>query len=105
MTIRRAIAMLAPLLLLAASPTPGKDPAPSPPEGERYPCRTQHTFDFWVGTFEARPWDQPTGETTGQLVNTREFEGCVIVERWTGKRGSGMSTAFFDVNRHQWRMV
>jgi hypothetical protein len=72
----------------------------------RYPCRAIHTFDFWVGTFDATPWDQPTAKPTGQLHNTREYEGCVIVERWTGTSGSaGMSMSFYDANRRVWRMV
>ena len=72
---------------------------------ERYPCRTEHTFDFWVGDFEATPWDKPDAPVTGHLHNTREYEGCVIVERWEGKRGTGMSMGFYDTNRHVWRMV
>jgi Neuraminidase (sialidase) len=71
----------------------------------RYPCRDVHTFDFWVGTFEARPWNQPDAPSTGTLQNTREYEGCVIVERWSGTKGTGMSMSFYDVNRHVWRMV
>jgi hypothetical protein len=72
----------------------------------RYPCRSVHTFDFWVGTFDAAPWNRPSAPATGQLHNTREYEGCVIVERWTAANGSGgMSMSFYDVNRHVWRMV
>jgi hypothetical protein len=72
----------------------------------RFPCRAVHTFDFWVGTFDATPWDQPTVAPTGQLHNTREYEGCVIVERWNSAKGNaGMSMAFFDTNRQVWRMV
>ena len=40
----------------------------------RYPCRDVHTFDFWVGTFESRPWNQPDAPPTGTLRNTREYE-------------------------------
>jgi hypothetical protein len=72
----------------------------------RYPCRSAHTFDFWVGTFDAMPWNQPNAQPTGQLHNTREYEGCVIVERWTGVQGSaGMSMSFYDIHRRAWRMV
>jgi hypothetical protein len=72
----------------------------------RYPCRAAHTFDFWVGTFDATPWNQPNAAPAGQLHNTREYEGCVIVERWTSAKGSGgMSMAFYDKNRHLWRMI
>lgn len=72
----------------------------------RYPCRAVHTFDFWVGTFDATPWNQPNATPSGHLHNTREYEGCVIVERWTSAKGSsGMSMAFYDKNRHRWRMI
>jgi len=72
----------------------------------RYPCRSVHTFDFWVGTFDIAPWSKPDSPPTGELHNTREYEGCVIVERWTGGNGAGgMSMAFYDANRRTWRMV
>ncbi len=72
----------------------------------RYPCRSEHTFDFWIGTFDATPWNQPNAQPSGQLHNTREYEGCVIGERWTGAQGSaGIGMAFYDINRHVWRMV
>lgn len=71
----------------------------------RYPCRDVHTFDFWVGTFDTRPWNEPDAPPAGTLHNTREYEGCVIVERWNGAKGSGMSMSFYDVNRHVWRMI
>lgn len=71
----------------------------------RYPCRAVHTFDFWVGTFDATPWDQPNAPPTGHLHNTREYDGCVIVERWTSPHGNGMSMSFYDINRKAWRMV
>ena len=29
----------------------------------------------------------------------------MIVERWPGAKGSGMSMAFYDVNRQVWRMI
>jgi hypothetical protein len=91
---RFVIAVLPALCLL------GKGRAP-----DRYPCRAVHEFDFWVGDFDATPWDHPDAAPTGQLHNTREYEGCVIVERWTGKNSNGMSMSFYDVNRHVWRMV
>lgn len=76
------------------------------PDAARYPCRDVHTFDFWVGTFDATPWNNPAAPHRGELHNTLEYEGCVIVERWTGADGSaGMSMAFYDVNRHLWRMI
>jgi len=85
-------------------------PAPSPQaqktaDDARYPCRPVHTFDFWVGAFDATPWDQPNSPAKGQLHNTREYEGCVIVERWSSPNSSGMSMSFYDNNRQMWRMI
>ena len=88
------VAMLPAFCILAADRPP-----------DRFPCRDVHTFDFWVGDFDATPWNRPGATPTGHLHNTREYEGCVIVERWTGKRSNGMSLSFYDDNRHVWRMV
>jgi hypothetical protein len=109
----KRLVIFAPTLLLllatAASNQVQKPSAPSPPaqtaDDARYPCRAVHTFDFWVGTFDATPWNRPTAPPGGQLHNTREYEGCVIVERWTSVKSSGMSMSFYDINRHVWRMV
>ena len=80
--------------------------ATAPAAAARYPCRDVHTFDFWVGDFDATPWKDPNATSRGRLHNTREYEGCVIVERWEGASGStGMSMSFYDVNRRVWRMV
>jgi hypothetical protein len=101
------ILMLCSSGLLGAGPSTTTS-APDPVKGDgSYPCRAVHTFDFWVGTFDTRPWNQPaSAPATGHLQNTRECEGCVIVERWTGVNpASGMSISFYDVNRHVWRMV
>ena len=98
-------------VLLLASATSGQTQKQSTPNRKtlddvRYPCRAVHTFDFWVGDFTATPWDQPNGPFRGTLHNTREYEGCVIVERWTAANGSnGMSMAFYDESRHAWRMI
>ena len=72
----------------------------------RYPCRNEHTFDFWVGDFDTGAAD-PNAPPTGELHNTREYQGCVILERFAAKAGggAGMSMAFYDANRHTWRMI
>jgi len=101
----RSIALSSLLCLVVFSPARRHQAAKTTADA-RYPCRAEHTFDFWVGTFDAMPWNQPGASATGQLHNTREYEGCVIVERWTGINGSaGMSMSFYDTNRHAWRMV
>lgn len=77
-------------------------------ENVRYPCRSVHTFDFWVGTFDAMPWDKPDAPSAGQLRNTREYDGCVFVERWTSANpqgNMGMSIVFYDTTRKTWRMI
>lgn len=79
--------------------------APPAADAARYPCRAEHAFDFWVGDFDATPWNGPATPVRGRLHNTREYEGCVIVERWDGARSQGMSMSFYDVNRGAWRMV
>lgn len=95
-----------PLLLLFALSPATRVRAQKATDAARYPCAGVHTFDFWVGTFDATPWDRPSARPTGQLHNTREYDGCVIVERWTGTSGSaGMSMSFYDTNRGVWRMV
>src|SRR6476661_8293473 len=74
----------------------------------RYPCRSVHTVDYWVGTYDAMPWDKPDTPSGGQLHNTRDYDGCVFVERWTSanpKGNMGMSMLFFDTTRKTWRMI
>ena len=86
-------------------PSPGQQTSQTTDDA-RYPCRSVHTFDFWVGEFDATPWNDPSGPKRGELHNTREYEGCVIVERWTSAaHSSGMSMAFYDNSRHLWRMI
>lgn len=75
-------------------------------EARRYPCRAEHTFDFWAGTWDASPWDPPGTKPTSMLKNTRAYEGCVFIEEFS-RYGEpmGMSMAFYDQNRKTWRMV
>ena len=82
------------------------DQTAKPSAAVQHPCRAEHTFDFWVGDFDATPWNGPQTPVRGHLHNTLEYESCVIVERWTGANGfQGMSMSFYDVNRRTWRMV
>jgi Neuraminidase (sialidase) len=98
----RLLAILSAYCAIAAAPILAQAAAGD----ARYPCRAVHAFDFWVGDFDATPWNEPAAPVRGRLHNTREYEGCVIVERWEGVSGSrGMSMAFYDVNRRAWRMV
>ena len=95
-----------PLLVIIATVLPLVSHAQA--DSARYPCRAVHTFDYWVGTFDAKPWDKPESPSGGTLRNTREYDGCVFVERWSSadaNDGSGMSMVFFDTTRRSWRMV
>jgi hypothetical protein len=75
-------------------------------EEKRYPCRGEHTFDFWAGTWDAAPWDHPEVKPTGVLKNTRAYEGCVFIEEFSsGGEPIGMSISFYDINRKVWRMI
>jgi hypothetical protein len=74
-------------------------------EDVRYPCRSEHTFDFWVGTFDTHPWNQPDSPSGGVLTNTRQYGGCVFIEQFSSRGGAGMSMSFYDVNRKVWRMI
>jgi hypothetical protein len=93
------------LTLLGTASASAQQAKPQIPDSVRYPCRNVHTFDFWAGTFDATPWARPDMKPGGQLTNTREYDGCVIVERWQGRGNAGMSMSFYDVNRHAWRMI
>jgi hypothetical protein len=102
----RSVVWLSALCAVALGTASSTHLLASQPQDDRYPCRSEHTFDFWVGDFDAKPWNKPDVPVRGHLHNTREYEGCVILERWTSANGGGgMSMAFYDVNRKTWRMV
>ena len=102
MQLKRLIIWPATLALIVAAQAFAQN-APPPPV--RYPCREVHDFDYWVGTFDAKPWDKPDAPAGGQLHNTREYDGCVFIERFSSPGGSGMSITFYDITRKTWRMV
>lgn len=75
-------------------------------EDAYYPCHRQHDFDYWEGVFTVTPWDKPDTPSFGTVTNTRQYEGCVFLERWEATGGGrGMSMVFYDVNRQKWRMI
>lgn len=106
MRLNRCVGVLSVSCSLVSALSLSEQPPKPAVDASRYPCNGVHTFDFWVGDFDATPWNEPTSPVRGHLHNTREYEGCVILERWDGVNGSrGMSMAFYDVNRRVWRMV
>lgn len=58
-------------------------------------------FDFWVGE-----WDvQISGQSVGTNIIERLEEGCLIMENWTGRGGSGKSMNFYNPVTKKWRQT
>jgi hypothetical protein len=69
------------------------------------PCQAApyRAFDFWLGTWEVTLAD---GTRAGRNVIRSEQQGCVLVERWTGARGStGTSMNLYDPVAGAWRQL
>ncbi|HEX3234925.1 MAG TPA: hypothetical protein VHR41_12055 [Gemmatimonadales bacterium] len=59
-------------------------------------------FDFWIGDWEVTT----QGKQAGTNLVTREEDGCLIHEHWTGaKGGTGQSLNFFDRGDARWHQV
>lgn len=57
-------------------------------------------FDFWIGEWEVR---NPAGQLAGTNSITREYEGCLLVERWEGAGGgAGTSQNFYHKGDGRW---
>ncbi|MES2041491.1 MAG: hypothetical protein V4495_27045 [Pseudomonadota bacterium] len=57
-------------------------------------------FDFWLGEWQVHT---PDGKLAGTNSIKREYDGCVIHERYTAGRGySGESLNIYDVPRKVW---
>lgn len=72
----------------------------------QFPCEDNARFaefDFWVGE-----WDVHVGNGTyaGSNVITSSYNGCVLIENWTGASGSGgMSINYLDHVQGEWVQV
>ncbi|MCJ7556239.1 MAG: hypothetical protein MUP90_04905 [Gammaproteobacteria bacterium] len=70
------------------------------------PCETdaRHAeFDFWVGQWDVFLAD---GSKAGSNTISKTESGCLLVEHWTGARGStGTSMNYFDTVVAQWVQV
>lgn len=87
------VLVLALLLGLGAVRAWGEPAAP--------PCAAPEyrSFDFWIGSWQVV---NASGVHVGDNVITVEESGCVLMERWTGVKGStGQSMSFFDASRGQ----
>ena len=102
--IRRFIPVVAGALALAA---PVGAVGQEPDTASAEPCRHSaeaRQLDFWIGTWDVH--NPETGRKAG--VNTIEpvLNGCALIERWSGARGSnGTSLNFYDPQRKTWRQV
>jgi hypothetical protein len=82
-------------LLLAAPTPPARAAACDKP--------AHHAFDFWLGEWEVRT---PDGKLAGINHIEREYEGCVLHERYKSEGGySGESLNIYDVRRNVWHQT
>ncbi|MGZ8273209.1 MAG: hypothetical protein ACXWUM_04780 [Burkholderiaceae bacterium] len=60
-------------------------------------------FDFWLGEWNVRT---PDGKLAGVNSITREYDGCVLHERYSTGRGySGESLNIYDAARKVWHQT
>jgi hypothetical protein len=60
-------------------------------------------FDFWIGDWDVT--NATNDKHTHNLI-TREYDGCVIHEHYTGPKGyTGESLNVFDANRKVWHQT
>ena len=60
-------------------------------------------FDFWLGEWQVRT---PDGKLAGVNRISREYEGCVLHERYdTGRGYSGESLNMYDAGRKTWHQT
>lgn len=71
------------------------------------PCMSSASarqLDFWLGTWDV--YSPEDGRRLGANVVERKLGGCLVLENWTGARGSsGKSMNFWDPQRRTWRQV
>lgn len=70
------------------------------------PCRHDpryRAFDYWIGEWDVRPNGAPATSPASDNIVTLEYEGCVVVEHWSGAGGTtGSSFNLFDASRDKW---
>jgi tetratricopeptide (TPR) repeat protein len=81
---------------------PGYDSFVASVERRQYPCRfdpAARAMDPWIGTWSVANPNGPGGSS----VVDRAFDGCVIIEHWTGQFGErGMSLTSYDTTTQRW---
>lgn len=69
------------------------------------PCDTpdHRAFDFWIGEWNVK---KPNGDLAGVNRITREYNGCVLHERYQTDQGySGESLNTYDAGRKVWHQT
>ena len=96
MSVAPPIALALALSAMAPGATHGQGAPPQP----TCDAAEHRQFDFWVGEWEVR---DPSGQVVGTNSITRSYDGCLLVERWEGARGSaGTSQNFFHRGDGRW---
>jgi hypothetical protein len=81
----------------------GARPQSQPPAPARCDQPEHRQFDFWIGEWEVTA---PNGRVAGRNSITREMDGCVIHEHWTGSAGMrGESFNMWDRDRKRWHQT
>jgi hypothetical protein len=98
--------MMPTLLLVAAAVLPPQTPSQPAPAPKPYQCTgaAHREFDFWLGEWDVVPNGQPLppGSSPGRNVITKEYDGCVVLERWEGMGLKGSSFNIYDRSRGEW---
>jgi hypothetical protein len=103
----RSIPLRAAVVLLqtaAATALSAQDSTTAPaPVAQARNCEApeHRQFDFWVGVWEVIN----QGKKAGVNRITKEEQGCLIREQWTGLRSTGQSMNFYDRLTGQWHQV
>jgi hypothetical protein len=105
-TMRRVLLLAGSCLVAGATATPVTADEPAETAAAAAPCAEREEFrefDFWIGN-----WDVLTA--AGALAGHNRIEpalaGCVLIENWTGARGSsGMSMNYRDMASGKWVQV
>jgi len=90
------------ILALIAATTMG---ATTMPTAEAAACDSpgNRVFDFWLGEWQVRT---PDGKLAGTNRIEREYDGCVLHERYTtGRSYSGESLNIYDSVRKVWHQT
>ena len=75
-------------------------------QAPRFPCEEDARFaefDFWLGEWDVHV---ASGDFAGSNVITSPYRSCVLIEKWTGAKGSiGMSVNYFDHDSGEWVQI